>query len=69
MKILKKLLHLLYLFLKESQKNTYLLHWNEKDLIIKDMTSKDIVTWCSSTIYSEKNRNRIATVFNKNNNH
>jgi len=49
-------------------KNTYLLHWNEKDLIIKDMTNKDIVTWCSSTIYSDKSRNRIANIFNKNNN-
>ena len=55
------------IFVFERQnKNAYLLYWNEKDLIVDDVSSQAIVTWCSSTLYLRNRRNDIDEIFKKN---
>ncbi|WP_282629190.1 NRDE family protein [Empedobacter sedimenti] len=47
-------------------KNAYLLYWNEQDLLVKDVSDQEIVTWCSSTLYSSDRREEINQIFNQN---
>jgi hypothetical protein len=47
-------------------KNAYLLYWNEKDLTVEDVSREEIVTWCSSTLYSPTRRGEIDKEFKLN---
>ena len=51
---------------ERTTKNAYLLYWNEQDLLVKDVSNQEIVTWCSSTLYSSDRRETINQLFNQN---
>ena len=55
----------LFVFEKRN-KNAYLLFWNENELKIVDVTAQEIVTWCSSTLYSPNRRIEIDEIFQQN---
>ncbi len=42
------------------------MYWNEQDLLVKDVSDQEIVTWCSSTLYSSDRREEINQIFNQN---
>ena len=55
----------IFVFVRTT-KNAYLLYWNEQDLLVKDVSNQEIVTWCSSTLYSSDRRETINQLFNQN---
>ena len=51
---------------ERTTKNAYLLFWNENEMKIVDVTAQEIVTWCSSTLYSPNRRIEIDEIFQQN---
>lgn len=52
---------------ERKNKNAYLLYWNENELKIDDVSNQEVVTWCSSTLYSPLRRAEIDAIFKLNN--
>ena len=51
---------------ERKNKNAYLLYWNENELKIDDVSNQEIVTWCSSTLYSPSRRREVDEIFKSN---
>lgn len=52
---------------ERKNKNAYLLYWNENELKVDDVSNQEVVTWCSSTLYSPLRRAEIDAIFKLNN--